>query len=315
MVTYATIEAAQQRLAPYLVPTPLEEAPGLGAFARLKLENINQTRSFKVRGALNAMLNLDDAARRRGIVTASSGNHAQGIAYAAYRSGVSARILMPPSTPKRKVAGVQRYGAEAVLHGPTYDEAEREARRLEREQGFTFISAYNHPDVISGAGTIGLEIAQQCPEVARVIVNIGGGGLIAGVATALKFFNPNIEVIGVCAEHAPAMYNHFYQKQLPQNYHTLAEALSGDIEENSITIDLTLKHVDEVVLVRESLISEAIRWMLFEQGWVVEGGGAVSVAAVLGGMITLDARPTVIIVSGGNIDEPVLRRVIARELA
>jgi threonine dehydratase len=301
MVSYQDILEAQTRISPYVTPTIIEPAIELGENVSLKLENLNQTHSFKIRGALNALLSLDEASRKRGVVTASSGNHAQGIAYAASLLGIRARVLMPPHTPKRKVAGVQRYGAEAVLYGQNYDDVELEARRLEREQGYVFISPYNDPMVIAGAGTVGLEIVAAMPEVERVIVCVGGGGLISGVAIAVKALKPTAEVIGVCAVGSPAMYNHFHGTHLPQDYNTLAQALSGEIEEASITLDITRQWVDDVVLVGETQIAMGVRWLLYEQGWVVEGGGAVGAAAMLSGVLSADARPTVIIISGGNI--------------
>jgi threonine dehydratase len=310
LVAYDEVLRARERIAPYVIPTILEHAPGLGASVYLKLENLNRTHSFKIRGALNAMLSLSEAARKRGVITASSGNHAQGVAYAAHLTGTRARILMPPHTPKRKVAGVQRYGAEAVLYGQSYDDVELEARRLEREQGYTFISPYNDSMVVAGAGTIGLEIVETLPEVERVIVCVGGGGLISGIATAMKAVNPAIQVIGVCAQGAPAMYNHFHGANLPEDYETIAQALSGDIEANSITLDIARRLVDDVVLVGETHILTAIRWLLYEQGWLVEGGGAVGVAAVLSSAIQLDSRPTVIVISGGNIDAGKLQTIL-----
>lgn len=310
MVTTADILRARQRIRPYLNPSPLERAPGLGVDVWLKLENANPTHSFKIRGALNAALALDAAARARGLVTASSGNHAQGLAYAAQVTGVKARILMPEHTPRRKVEGVRRAGAEAVLFGATYDETEAEARRLERDEGLTFVSAYNDARVIAGAGTVGLEILDALPEVERALVCVSGGGLISGVATALKAANPAIEVIGVNARSAPSMYNYYYGTDYPEVWDTLAEALSGSIEDGSITLDIVRATVDRMVLVEEAAIAAAIRWMLDEQGWLVEGGGAVGVAALLSGAVVLDNRPTVVIVSGGNIDGTTLRRVL-----
>lgn len=311
MVTYDDIVEAKNRIAPHLMPTPLERASGLGQSVWLKLENLNPMHSFKVRGALNAVLSLDKTKQRHGIIAASSGNHAQGIAYAASLAGIRARILMPPHTPRRKVAGVQSYGAEAVLHGPNYDDAEREARRLEREQGYTFISPYNDALVVAGAGTIGLEIMEQLPEVERVLVSTGGGGLLSGIATAIKSVKPSVEVVGVCAQSAPAMYNHFYNESLPQIWDTAAEALSGEIEERSITLDIARRLVDEVVLVSEAQIMTAMRWLMYEQGWLVEGGGAVGVAAVLNQIIELDTRPTVIVISGGNLDPETIKAIVA----
>jgi threonine dehydratase len=310
MVAYEDILHARERIKPYILPTPVEPAPGIGASVWLKLENVNRTHSFKIRGALNALLSLENAARKRGIVTSSSGNHAQGVAYAASVTGTRARILMPPHTPKRKVSGVQRYGAEAVLYGQTYDDVELEARRIEREQGYIFISPYNDPLVVAGAGTIGLEILEALPDVERVLVCVGGGGLISGIATALKSMKPTIEVIGVCAEGSPALYNYFYDTQLPQDYDTIAQALSGEIEMNSITLEIARRYVDDVVLVSEGQILEAMRWLLYEQGWLVEGGGAVGVAAMLNGIVPVDTRRTVIVISGGNIDRDKLQPIL-----
>ncbi|HLV36256.1 MAG TPA: threonine/serine dehydratase [Spirillospora sp.] len=310
MVELADIALARYRLAPYLNPTPLEKVPDLGPAVWLKLENVNKTRSFKVRGALNAMLSLNRKALEKGIVACSSGNHAQGVAYAAHLLGITARVLMPVNTPKSKVAGVHQYGSQAVLYGDNYDEAEEEAQRLTRDEKATFISPYNDPLIVAGAGTIGLEIFDSLPEIERVIVPVSGGGLISGVALALKSLKPTVEVIGVCAESAPAMYNLFYDTALPQVWETLAEALSGEIEANAITASLTQRYVDEIVLVSEEAIADAMRWLLYECAWVVEGGGSVGVAAWRSGVIQPDDQATVIVISGGNVDAETLRQIM-----
>jgi len=310
MVEFSNIIHAQMRLKPYLQPTPLEAAaPELGANTWLKLENANKTHSFKIRGALNAVLSLDEEARQRGIIAASSGNHAQGVAYAAQLVGATAQILMPQHTPKKKVQGVKRYGAEAVLFGANYDETEAEALRRSREDGLTYVSPYNDARVVAGAGTIGLEIVEALPDVERVVVCVSGGGLIAGVALAVKTLRPDCEVIGVNAQSAPSMYNVFYGTELPEIWETLAEALSGDIEAGSITVPICQQYVDEIVLVSEEQIAAAMRWMLGVQGWLVEGGGSVGVAALLHGVIPVDNRPTAVVVSGGNVDLETVRKI------
>jgi threonine dehydratase len=312
LVSIENIHQAQQRIAAYVVPTRLERANDpdkVGAAAWLKLECGNITHSFKIRGALNAMLSLSEEARQRGVITASSGNHAQGIAYAAHQTGTKAQILMPPKTPQRKIDGVRRYGAEAILVGPTYDDAEREAIRRAKNEDLTYVSAYNDPNVIAGAGTVGLEIVAQLPDVARVLVCVGGGGLISGVSCAVKAHNPAIEVIGVCAEAAPAMYNFFYSQQLPEQ-DTLADALAGDIEAGSMTFDHVRRDVDQIVLVSEAQIAEAMRWLVYRQGWIGEGGGVVALAALLSGVVAPNDQPTAVIVSGGNIDETRLRTIL-----
>lgn len=311
MIELADIALARYRLDKHLSPTPLEAAPELGDRVWLKLENLNLTRSFKIRGALNAVLSLSEAERARGVLTVSSGNHAQAVAYAAHLTGTRARIFMPAHTPAKKVKGVQRYGAEALLDAVNYNDAERAARRLEAEEGLTFLSPYNDARVVAGAGTIGLEILDQLPEVERVVVCVGGGGLLAGVTLALKALRPDIEIIGVNAQAAPAMYNFFYGTHHPEVWQTLAEALSGDIEDGSVTLAPTRQHVAQMVLVSEDHIAAAIRFLVDAHGWIVEGGGAVSVAAVQHGLIVADGRPTVLLVSGGNIDGDVLRGVLA----
>lgn len=302
------IVAAQARIAPHLTPTPIEAAAGLGERVWLKLENANKTHSFKIRGALNALLSLDEKARERGVIAVSSGNHAGALAYAAQLSGVSAQILMPKTTPQKKIANVRHFGAEAILFGDNYDEAETEALRRAGNPR-AWISPYNDRAVIAGAGTIGLEILDQLPAVARVIVPVSGGGLMAGVATALKLRKPEVAVIGVNARSAPAMYNAFYSRQLAQVWDTLADALSGDIEAGSITLPICLRHMDDIALVDEDAIAAAMRAML-AAGWVVEGGGAVGVAALLGDLLPPVDGATVVVVSGGNVDLSVLRRVL-----
>ena len=287
----------------------MELAPTLGENVWLKLENANQTHSFKARGALNPILSLAENIRARGVVTVSTGNHAQGIAYAAQLLGVRASIVMPEYTVRRKVAGVQHYGAEAILHGDSYDAAEMEARRLEQARGMTYVSPYNDPDVVAGAGTVGLEVYDVLPSVERVIVPVGGGGLISGLGAALKSLKPTIEVIGVNPLASPDMYNIFYQLEHPVTHETLADALPGAIESNSITLELAHQHVDRIVLVSEEAIARAMRWIVFEQGWIAEGGGVVGVAALQSGTIE-PGGVTVIVISGGNVDGDVLRRVL-----
>lgn len=310
MVHAADIVLARRRLTGYLRPTGLEAATALGKGLWFKLENTNRAHSFKARGALNAVLALSAEERARGLIAASSGNHAQGLAWAAQVAGVRARILMPLHTPKRKVDGVRQYGAEAILFGSNYDETEAEARRQERSESLTYVSPYNDPQVVAGAGTVALEILDDLPEVRRVIIPVSGGGLISGMGIALRNADPSIEVIGVASEHTPAMHNHLTGSQLPQNFDTLAEALSGDIEQGSITLDISTRVVDRSILVSEEAIATAMRWLALETGWIVEGGGAVGVAALQSGLLQHDGKPTVIVLSGGNVDAETLRRVL-----
>lgn len=307
-VTLSDIQAAQARIAPHIHPTPLEPST-LGARVWLKLENANLTHSFKIRGALNAVLSLSDAQKARGVVAASSGNHAQGLAYAAKLAGVDAQIVVPAVTPQRKLNGIRRYGAQAIISAGNYDAAEAQARQIEAQAGRTFVSAYNDAHVVAGQGTIGLEILQQLPDVQRVVVCVSGGGLIAGIATAIKALKPSVEVIGVCAQASPAMYNRFYGTHLPAAEDTLAEALAGDIEDGCITVPITRQWVDALVLVSEDDIAQAVAWALYEAGWVIEGGGAVGIAALRSGVIPPSDALTAVVVSGGNIDAPQLHRI------
>lgn len=309
MLQVSDIQRAQGRLAGYLSSTPLEHAPDLGAEVYLKLENTNKTHSFKVRGALNAVIDLDNHIRERGIVAASSGNHAQGVALAAYVMGIPATILMPRNTPRKKVEGVLRYGAEAALFGDNYDQTEAEALRMVEEDKLTYISPYNDKQVMAGAGTIGLEILSQLPDVEQLVVCVSGGGLIGGIATAVKTLLPECRVIGVCAEAAPSMYNAYYGTDKPENWDTLAEALSGGIEQGSMTVPIVKKYVDEIVLVTEEQIAAAMRFMLGTQGWLAEGGGSVGVAAAMHGLVDTD-KVTAIVVSGGNVDLDNLRQIL-----
>jgi threonine dehydratase len=304
------VALARYRLAAHLMPTPIEEAAGLGEQVWLKLENANKTHSFKIRGALNAMLSLDEAARARGIIAASSGNHAQGIACAARLLGVRAQIVMSHQAARRKVEGVRRWGGAPIFFGSYYGEAEGEARRLEREQALTWISPYNDPQVIAGQGTVGLEILDALPDVERVIVPVGGGGLISGIALALKQLRPSIEIIGVNPLNSPTMYNAYYESALVDQDDSIADALPGAIETDSMTIALTRRYVDRMVLVSEEEILAAMHWLLHVQGWIVEGGGAVGVAALQNGSVPQDGKRTCVVISGGNVDLSVLEQVI-----
>jgi threonine dehydratase len=307
-VNLQTILAAQARIAPFVRRTPLEFSPQLGA--HLKLENLQRTGSFKLRGALYRVLALTDEEKRRGVVTASAGNHAQGVAFGCAQLGVSAVVVMPEATPRIKIDGTRGLGAEVRLFGSTYDEAEAEARRIERESGRVFVSAYNDPLVIAGQGTVALEILQDLPDVAQVIAPVGSGGLISGVGTALKAANPAIRVVGVSSRATPAIYNHFKGARLPQ-LPTIAEGLSGEVEPGALTLDIVPQVVDDILLVEERDIRAAIAWLVEAHHLIAEGSGVVGIAALRQWPDLLAAGPTAVIVSGGNLDIDELRRVIA----
>lgn len=306
-VNLQTIFAARSRIAPFVRHTPLEFSSGLGA--HLKLENLQRTGSFKLRGALNRVLALTDDERRRGVVAASAGNHAQGVAFGCAKVGVSALVVMPEGTPHTKVEATRSYGVEIELFGVTYDDAEAEARRIERKSGRVFVSPYNDPLIIGGQGTIALEILDDLPDVERVLVPVGSGGLISGVGVAFNAINPAIRVVGVTSRATPAIYNHFKGERLPQ-LPTIAEGLAGEVEPGAITLDLVPQVMGDILLVEEADIRAAIAWLVEAHHLIAEGSGAVCIAALRSHPELANAGPTVAILTGGNLDVEELRRII-----
>lgn len=306
----ADIAEAEARLRPLLPHSPLEPAPALGKARYLKLEQALPTHSFKIRGALYALLRQQTTAKARGVVSASSGNHSRALAYAAGRIGAPARLHMAASTTRRKQRATRQLGAEVIASAADFDEAERQARQDSQTSGALYVSAYNDFGVICGAGTAGLELLAQLPGLARAIVPTSGGGLLGGIALALKSARPQIEVIGVNARSCPAMYNELNGAALPHISPTLADALVGSIEDGAYTLPLARRYVDDLLLVSEEDIAAAIRWLCLEQGWLAEGGAAVGVAACLSGQIPDDGKPTAIVISGGNIDGEQLRDIL-----
>jgi threonine dehydratase len=308
VVNLQTIFAARSRVAPFVRHTPLEFSRELGA--HLKLENLQRTGSFKLRGALNRVLALTEEEKRRGVVAASAGNHAQGVAFGCARVGVSALVVMPEATPRTKVEATRSYGIEIKLFGATYDDAEAKARRIERESGRVFISPYNDPLIIAGQGTVALEILEDLPDVAQVLVPVGSGGLISGVGVTLKAVNPAIRVIGVTSRATPAMFNQLKGERLPQ-LPTIAEGLSGEVEPGALTLDIVPQVTDDVLLVEEEDICAAIAWLVEAHHLIAEGSGAVGIATLRKQPDLASAGPTVVIVTGGNLDIEELRRLIA----
>ncbi len=293
---------ARENIRPFTFITPLEQSLVLAPNTFFKLENVNITHSFKIRGALNALLSQVQQATEFGVITSSAGNHGMGLVYAATLLNVDVTVVMPTHAPQRKINGAKKLGAEVILHGAIYDDAELYAREMSTKSGKLFVSAYNDPYVIAGQATIGLEIFVQKPEVERVIVPVGGGGLVTGIGMVAKAMNPAIEVIGVQSTATPAMYNFLHGTDFSQDPDTLADGLSGDIENGSMTLDMCPLLIDQMVLVEEEAIANAIRWMYREHGWVVEGSAATGIAAIQAELIPKDNRPTIIIISGGNID-------------
>ncbi|MCL6610436.1 MAG: threonine ammonia-lyase [Peptococcaceae bacterium] len=286
-----------------------------GAGLYLKLENMQKTGSFKIRGALNKINNLTGPERKRGVIAASAGNHAQGVAYAAARSGLKATVVMPEVSPISKIMATRGYGAEVILWGRDYDEAYEKAEEIRKESGATLVHGFDDVDVIAGQGTLGLEILDQLPGVDAVVVPAGGGGLLGGVAFAIKSLSPRVRVYGVQSSAAPAVYHNWKGggvKETPVSG-TIADGICVR-RPGSITLDLIKKYVDDVVLVDDEEISQTILMLLERSKVVAEGAGAAGLAAVLNGKLKLQGLNAAVVISGGNIDVNVLSNIIERGL-
>ena len=315
-LTLNMIWDAQQALSGIARRTPLDPAPRLGKGVYIKAENLQLTGAFKLRGAYNKIRSLTPEEAGRGVVACSAGNHAQGIALSASKLGIRSVICMPAGAPISKVEATKGYGAEVVLVPGVYDDAAREAERLVAEEGYTFAHPFNDPLVIAGQGTIGLEILEQLPEVDQVVVPIGGGGLIAGVAFAIKHLKPDCRVVGVQAAGAPSMYLSLQEGRPAElsGVSTIADGIAVK-RPGDLTFELCRKYVDEVVTVSEDEIASAILALMEEQKTVAEGAGATPVAACMFGEVPTEGRKTVCVVSGGTVDVTTLSRVITKGLS
>jgi threonine dehydratase len=318
-VTLEDVYRAQKALEGHVRPTPLYHSYNLsvqlGLPVYFKAENLQRAGSFKVRGAFYKMTSLSAEERARGVIAASAGNHAQGVALAAQALGISSTICMPEGAPITKVEATQNYGARVVLHGQTYDDAYQKALELQQTHGYTFIHGFDDPYTIAGQGTIGLEILQDLPDVATVFVPIGGGGLISGVALALKSLKPDVRIIGVQAAGAPAIYLSRQKGELvyTDTVRTIADGIAIK-RPGKLNWELIHQYVDEVVLVDEEEIAQSILFLLERAKLMVEGAGAVGLAALMGGKVQNVQGPVCVILSGGNIDVNILSRIIERGL-
>jgi threonine dehydratase len=267
----------------------------------IKPENLQITGAFKLRGALNKVCKLSDENKKKGLIASSAGNHAQGVAYAASKLGIQATIVMPESTPLIKVQATKNYGANVVLKGKIYDEAYEEAKRLEKENGYTFVHPFDDVDVMAGQGTIALEIIEELKDVDAILVPIGGGGLISGIAVAAKSMNPNIKVIGVQAEGANPMQCSFKNGKLvcAENIDTIADGAAVKTPGN-ITFEVIKRYVDDIVTVSDKEIMDAVYILMEKHKLVVEATGAMSLAAL--SKLNFKGKKVVSIISGGNID-------------
>lgn len=318
-VTFADVEAARAAIRDHVYQTPCAHSVTLsestGSKVYLKLENLQMSGSYKERGALNKLLSLSAAQRNAGVIAASAGNHAQGVAFHATRLGIDALIVMPEYTPLIKVTSTRRYGATVVLHGSTYDDAFVEARRIAAADGRTFVPAFDDPAIIAGQGTVGLELLEQNPYLDAVVVPVGGGGLISGVAVAIKETNPRIAVYGVECSAMPSM-----QRSLEAGHvvtvppaTTMADGIAVS-RVGDLTFALTQQYVDAVVTVSEEEIASAVLTLLEVEKTVLEGAGATPLAALVSGRLGLEGRRVALLCTGGNIDVTVLSRIIDRGL-
>jgi threonine dehydratase len=319
MITFVDIEEARERIQNqiYLSPFPYSETiSGLtGNRVFFKLENLQMTGSFKERGALNRLLTLTPAEAKRGVIAASAGNHGMAVAFHSRRLNISATIVMPLHAPLIKVSRVRQFGAQIVLHGTDYDEAFAEAHRLAQKKRLTFIHAFNDPWVVAGQGTIGLELYEQNPDLDAVVVPVGGGGLIGGIALVLKTFNRKIRIIGVQAESVPSMKAALQRGRpirLPPAV-TIADGIAvravGDIP-----LALVKKYVDDIVTVSEGEIANAVLLLLEIEKTVAEGAAAVSLAALMNKKTALTGCKVGLVISGGNIDMNLTSRIIEKGL-
>ena len=309
------IRAAAWRLRGEVIETPCLPSRTLSALTGcevfLKFENLQFTASFKERGALNKMAQLTPAERAKGVLAVSAGNHAQGVAYHAQRMGIPATIVMPRFAPAVKVERTRGFGASVVLEGDTFDDARAHGLALAQDRGLTLVHPYDDLDVIAGQGTIGLEMLAQQPEIDTLVIAIGGGGLISGVATAARALRPDIQIVGVQTERFPAAWNAMHGEQRESAQATIADGIAVK-SPGVITLPLIKAHVDDVVLVSEDDIEQAILMLLEIEKTVVEGAGAVGLAALMKHGERFKGRKVGLILCGGNIEPLVLAEIIER---
>ena len=317
-VTIDDIRAAAEAIADALERTPTHRSRTLSKLAgcdiHLKFENLQFTASFKERGALNKLLSLTDEERRRGVIAMSAGNHAQGVAYHAGRLGIPATIVMPEGTPFNKIKHTKDFGARVVLDGPTLTQSFARALAIAEEEGLTLVHPFDDPRIIAGQGTVALELLEDVPDLDALVVPIGGGGLISGIATAVKALRPDIEVYGVQARLYPSMFDAIKGQDLPCAGQTIAEGIAVK-EPGGLTRRIVDALVKDILLVREDEIERAIASLLEIEKTVVEGAGAAAYAAVAANRELFAGKKVGLILSGGNIDMRLLSNVILRELS
>jgi threonine dehydratase len=319
MIGLSDIQAALGRIRDAIRVSPCTDSEAFSVltnnFVFLKLDNQQRTGAFKERGALNKLLTLNKEELARGVIAASAGNHAQGVAYHSGRKGVRARIVMPLTTPLTKVSSTRAYGADVVLHGANYDEAYEKAVEQSRQEGFTLVHAFDDDAVIAGQGTLGLEILQQHPDIEAIVAPIGGGGLIGGIACAVKETNPAVRVFGVQPARIPSMKLAVAEGRpvTLSPAKTIADGIAVR-RAGERTLPLVQKYVDDIVTVEEEEIANAILLLLEREKTLAEGAGAAAIAALLNHKLPLKGKKVAVLVCGGNIDVTLLARIIERGL-
>ena len=314
--TAKDVKAAYDRIHPLVRTTPLEQSYYLGNGDRtyfFKLESLQRAKSFKIRGALNKMLTLTEEEKKRGVATVSSGNHGSSVSYAASLLGIeNAVIIVPESVPKSKVERLEYFGGKPLLMGANYDEAHHLGMKYIEEHGLTFVdSYYDDPLIYAGQGTIALEILEQDPEIDTIVVPIGGGGLVTGIAVAAKSIKPDIRIIGVQTEECPAMIKSYEDGVFYEDYpfdHSLCDALVGGI--GKLSYEMAKDYVDDFIAVSEDTIGKAVSFMAKKEKWIAEAGSCTTVAAVMDYAERIGGKKIALVISGGNIDCAVLTELL-----
>ena len=317
-LTLADVEAAAERIGDAVVRTPTSHSRTLSKIAGcdiwLKFENLQFTAAYKERGALNALLTMDETRRNRGVIAASAGNHSQGLSYHGTRLGVPVTIVMPKTTPMVKVMQTEAVGGKVLLEGETFDEAYATARSMEKQLGLTFVHPFDDPVVAAGQGTVALEMLADAPELDAIVVPIGGGGLISGMATVARATRPEMEVLGVQAALYPSMYGRMKHEAMACGGDTLAEGIAVK-EPGEFTSKIIESLVDDILLVSEAELEKSVSLLLQIEKTVVEGAGAAGLAAVLAHPARFAGKKVGLVLCGGNIDTRLLANVLLRDLA
>jgi len=316
MIDFSDIKAAHTRIQSFVKKTPLIQSKYLSDFCNsqvyLKLENQQITNSFKIRGALNKMMTLTPEEKEKGVLAVSSGNHAQAVGVAAAHLKIPAKIIIPENTPKNKIEKIKKYDVILEIYPGDYDETELYARKISKKTDSIFISGYNDNYIVAGQGTIGIELSDQLENITDVIVPVGGGGLISGIAVAIKKMHPKARVIGVQSEASPAFYESLKAGKIidVELFDSIADGMWGGIEKGSVTFDIVQKFVDEILLVKEETIKKAIGLLWKEDKQKVEGSAAATIAALLENQTKFEDKTIVCIMSGGNINDELFQKLI-----